>query len=270
MVTAISYLYGRRTGAVLDYSGSPERAQAESPIMDGRPMRTRPRNNQKKYGPNIVRAWFDTVFQYVLGRLASQRGYLLRRNWTFRFYNRRLEYIATLGDHMPMSARENLEQFASFFPEVSDFLEAHDRKVGDLTAACATFHEAILRDPRFQEVFDGIERDAPAEFGAEFSSNFGALSDRADFAGALAEYLVDNFADLPGYYATSRLWNRFRDRFVPVMASPEIESRRLETEETGRDLLEASEKLIGLLKAKRSELSLEFDVPYATETTSAL
>jgi hypothetical protein len=54
------------------------------------------------------------------------------------------------------------------------------------------------------------------------------------------------------------------------MASPEIESRRLETEETGRDLLEASEKLIGLLKAKRSELSLEFDVPYATETTSAL
>src|SRR5580698_567302 len=96
-------------------------------------MKTRQRSNAKKYGPNIVRAWFDTVFQYVLGRLESERGLLLRRNWTFRFYNRSLEYIVTLGDHMPVGVRENLEQFASFFPDIGELLKAHDLKVVNLT-----------------------------------------------------------------------------------------------------------------------------------------
>jgi len=238
--------------------------------MKGRPMKTRQRNNRKKYGPNIVRAWFDTVFQYVLGRLASERGYLVRRNWTYRFYNQALEYITTLGDHMPTSARENLEQFVFFFPKVNDLLEDHDRKVGELTAACAAFHQAIVRDPRFQAAFAGIETEARAEYGAEFSSHFGAFSDSSDFAGILAEYLVNNLGDLPSYYATSRLWNRFRDRFAEAMASPDIERHRLETEKIGQELLNASDNLIGTFKAIRSDLSLELDVPFATETASAL
>ena len=150
-------------------------------------MKTRQGNHRKKYGPNIVRAWFDTVFQYVLGRLASERGYLLRRNWTFRFYKRTLEYVASLGEHMPASARANLEQFASFFPEVNDLLEAHDRKVAELTASCAAFHEAIIDNPAFQEVFADVEREAPAALSAEFSSHFGAFSDTADFAAEFAK-----------------------------------------------------------------------------------
>jgi hypothetical protein len=238
--------------------------------MKGRPMKTRQRNNRKKYGPNIVRAWFDTVFRYVLERLASERSYLARHNWTYRFYKRTLDCVESLGEHMPIGARENLEQFASFFPEVNDLLEAHDRKVSELSAVCAAFHDAIMGDPGFQEVFAGIETEAPAVLGAEFSSHFGAFSDRADFAGVLAELLVNNVGRLPGYYATARLWNRFGDRFAPVMASPDIESRRLETEKTGQELLEASDKLITIFKARRSELSQEFDVPYATEIASAL
>ncbi len=237
--------------------------------MNERFMKTRTRSNKKKYGPNIVRAWFDTVFQYVLGRLESERGYLLRRNWSYRFYKRSLDRVASLGEHMPVSARANLEQFSFFFPEVNDLLEEHDRKVSELTAACASFHDMIVRDPCFQEAFADIETEARAEFEVEFSSHFGAFSNRDDFAGVLAEYLVNNIGNLPGYYATARLWNRFRDRFAPVMASPPLESQRFETEDRGRQLLEAIEKLMETFKTIRSELSLEFDVPYATETTCA-
>ena len=54
------------------------------------------------------------------------------------------------------------------------------------------------------------------------------------------------------------------------MAAPELVSQRLETETCGRELLEAGESLSRTLKAIRSDLSLEFDVPFATETASAL
>ena len=232
-------------------------------------MKTSRQTNRKKYGPNIVRAWFDTFFQYALERLASERTLLVDRKWTFRFYNRSLEYIATLGEHMPLSARENLEQFLSFYPAVEGLLAAHDRGVGRLLEACTTFHDAIIRDPRFQEVFESVAAEAPAALGADFSSHFGALSGMADFAGIIAEYLVNNFGDLPSYYATSRLWNRYRDRFAEAIASAEMEPFRLNTQAAGRELVETIDRLVDNLKLIRSELSLKFDVPLAPEITSA-
>ena len=232
-------------------------------------MKTSRQTNRKKYGPNIVRAWFDTFFQYALERLASERTLLVDRKWTFRFYNRSLEYIATLGEHMPLSARENLEQFLSFYPAVEGLLAAHDRGVGRLLEACTAFHDAIIRHPRFQGVFESVAAEAPAALGADFSSHFGALSSMEDFAGIIAEYLVNNFEDLPNYYATSRLWNRYRTRFAEAIATTELEPFRLNAETAGRELLEAVDKLSNFLKSNRSKLSLEFDVPFATETASA-
>jgi hypothetical protein len=184
------------------------------------------------------------------------------------FYKRTLDYIAVLGEHMSAAERANFEQFASFFPQVNGLLEEHDRKVDKLTEACGSFHTALIANRVFQAIFADIETEAKAVFDVEFSSHFGALSDTVSFAGLLAEYLVNNMEDLPEYYATSRLWNRFRGRFAPAMASPEIESHRLETEACGRELLEASDVLTATFKTKRLELSQELDVPVA-ETVNA-
>jgi hypothetical protein len=74
------------------------------------------RSGKKPYGPNIVRAWFDTVVQHILSGLEMEKRFLLQRNWTFRHYSRTLEYIAPVGKYVPGGALENLEQFVSFLP----------------------------------------------------------------------------------------------------------------------------------------------------------
>jgi len=232
-------------------------------------MKTSRQTNRKKYGPNIVRAWFDTFFQYALERLARERTLLVDRKWTFRFDSRSLEYIATLGKHMPLSARENLEQFLTFYPEVEGLLAAHDRGVERLLEACTVFHDAIIRDPRFQMAFETVAAEAPAALGADFSSHFGALSSMTDFASIIAVYLVNNFGDLPSYWATSRLWNRYRARVAEAVATAAMEPFRLSTEAAGLELMEAIDRLLDTLKSIRSELSLKFDVPLAPETASA-
>jgi hypothetical protein len=226
-------------------------------------MRSRSKNGKKKYGPNIVRAWFATIFQYVLGRTETECGYLARRNWSYRFYKGSLDFIVSLSEDMPTIERANLEQFAGFFPEVKDLLERHDRCVSELNSACVTLHEAILSDPVFLEVFTNVEAEAQSVFGVEFASHFGALSDRESFAGLLAEYLVNNLGDLPAYYSTARLWNRFRGRFAPVMTAPQIDSLRLETDKRGQELLDAATQLADAFRSKRLELSQELDVPVA-------
>jgi hypothetical protein len=233
-------------------------------------MKTSQSNRKKaRYGPNIVRAWFDTIFHYALSGLANETAWLSQRNWTFRFYRQSLEYIGTLRQSLPFAAVENLEQFLEFFPAAARIIEQHDHRVEELRIACIAYYKAIVDNPRFQEVFRSVATEAPVVLNGDFSAHFGAFRTEEEFAGLLAEYLVNNMEDLPSSYATSRLWNQFRDRFVAVARSPELAAYKDEVDASGHRLLEAAEELTKSLKTTRSELSLEFDVPYVAEITSA-
>lgn len=226
------------------------------------------RRKKKPYGPNIVRAWFDTVFYYSLAGLERERGFLVRRNWTFRFRDATLEYLGPLAAHLPTAARENLEQFVSFFPEASARITDHDGAERQLEQNCRTYFEAILNHPHFRAVFESVGTEAPQALGREFSSHFGAYSSDTDFMGILAEYLVNNVETLPSHYSTAELWNHYRDRFLPVVLTPELAPFRETTTQAGQALLKAVEDLTSSLKSIRSELSLEFDVPYVAELNS--
>ena len=228
---------------------------------------SQPSRRKPPYGPNIVRAWFDTVLQPVLRGLETERSFVVRHDWTFRFHRQTLEYMAPIAEHV--AARDNLEQFLSFFPAIEGLVGEHDRAVKRLLETCVALHAAISKSRLFQEAFQAVEAETPAVLGVEFSSFFGGYPTREDLGGFLAEYLVNNIQDLPDYYTTARLWNQFRGRFVPVLAVPEVAAHRLEAENCGGQLLKTTERLTGAFKAKRSELSLAKDVPFIAETTSA-
>src|SRR5229473_2372086 len=121
-------------------------------------MITKRRADRKKkpYGPNIVRAWFDTVFHYALRGLENERSFLVRRNWTFRFRNRTLEYLGPLAEHLPAAARENLEQFVFFFPDVGARISAHDSRERQLEESCRAYFEALLKSSHFREVYQSV------------------------------------------------------------------------------------------------------------------
>jgi hypothetical protein len=238
--------------------------------MNEEAMKTKSSKGRKKkpYGPNIIRAWFDTVFQYALAGLENERGFLVRRDWTFRFHNQALEYLAPLAEHLPFAARENLEQFVSFFPEVGARIGEHDSSERQLEKSCKDYFGALLESRRFEEVFRSVAGEAPQTLGREFSSHFGAYSSEAEFEGILAEYLVNNVENLPSYYSTAQLWNRYRDRFVEVLSGPELAALGDVTSKSGQAMLDATADLVSVLKSTRSKLSLEFDVPYVAELSS--
>lgn len=240
------------------------------PYNKQRIMKTRPRTNGKKvpYGPNIVRAWFDTVFQYALRGLEGERNFLARRDWTFRVRNRCLEYLNPLTEHLPGGARDNLEQFVSFFPQASAKIAHHDACQQRLEENCRAYLSAILQDAGFRKAFERTAAEAPEELGKDFDSYFGAYSSHEDFMEILAEYLINNVEGLPGYYSTADLWNRYRDRFVAVISTSGLASYREMTEQSGRAMMEAVDDATSFLKVTRSELSLRFDLPLVTETRS--
>jgi len=228
-----------------------------------------PRRSAKQpYGPNIVRAWFDTVFHYVLAGLETEKGFLARRNWTFRHHNGKLEYIASVARYVPLAAIENLEQFVAFFPEVGALIDRHDDCVQRLESRCAAYADALIESADFLTTFRRVEAESPQELHHEFSRNFGAYSSEEDFKRNLAEYLVNNIESLFSYYSTAALWNRYREDFVSPVNTLELAPLREAIDQAGRDSIAASDELIASMKRIRSELSLAFDVPFVAELSS--
>jgi hypothetical protein len=231
-------------------------------------MRQPTRSAKKSYGPNIVRAWFDTVFHYILAGLETEKGFLARRNWTFRHSNGKLEYIASVARHVPSAATENLEQFVAFFPEVGALIERHDHCVQQLESRCAAYSDAIVESANFLTTFRRVEAESPAVLRHEFNRNFGAYSSEEDFKRILAEYLVNNIESLFNYFTTAALWNRYQTGFFRSVAVPELTPLREATDRAGSDLIEAVDELVALMKKTRSELSLKHDVPFVAELSS--
>src|ERR1700681_3923749 len=128
---------------------------------------TSTKNRKAQYGPNIVRAWFDTVFQPALNGLASERSFLTRQNWTWRFNSSSLEYIGPLRARLPGGAADNLDQFLSFHRDCELFVNEHDTRVLRLQDECRAFHVALVESPRLLAVFHEIAIHAPVTLGSD-------------------------------------------------------------------------------------------------------
>jgi hypothetical protein len=221
-----------------------------------------------QYGPNIVRAWFDTVFQPALRGLASERSFLTRQNWTWRFDSSSLDYIGPLRARLPGGAADNLDQFLSFHRDCELFVNEHDTCVLRLQDECRAFHVALVESPGLLDVLHEIAIDAPVTLGSDIGSFFGAFHTERDFIAVLAEDIVNNTQILPRHYANAPLWNKYRERIVAVAEEPALAAHKQATMSAGADLVKAVDNLDSVLRERRSELSIEFDVPIYADTLS--
>lgn len=235
---------------------------------EGMERRTNARRLRKPpYGPNIVRAWFDTVFHPMLSGLENEISFLDRRNWTFRQDSEMLGHIAPVVGYVGR-ARENLEQFVSFFSDVEMLTSRHDELVACLSDSCLLYFNAVLENEQFLRAYENARADALKVLKRDFHEFFGSYSTEDEFKRILAEYIVNNLGSLPHYYATAQLWNYFRDAFVSATGTQGLASHREATEQAGRKLEAASENLIAAMKTIRSELSLRFDLPVVAELST--
>ncbi len=213
------------------------------------------------YGPNIVRAWFDTVINPLLRGLSRERQFLEKRNWTYRVHTGRLEEIDGIYRLLPMDAPENLVQLGEFFPDTLRFVKAHDAQVDQLRTSCRECAKAIRESQLFQRQFSAMA----AKAGDDLSSHFGAYSSLDDRESLIAEHIVNNRGPLPDHYATHQLWNEYRERFAKVSKDGAVAKAQGHCKDAGDALLKTIDDFLIFLKTTRSRLSLEKDVPIVVE-----
>src|SRR5439155_22430286 len=119
-----------------------------------------------------------------------------------------------------------------------------------------------------RNLYKSIAAEATSTLGTDVSNFFGAYSKEEDFIAILAEDLVNNTKEQPSHYATSRLWNHYRDQLTAVLDEPGLAAHQKHVGDAASAFLKAVEALDGYFRTVRSELSLTFDLPFV-ETVGA-
>ncbi|MBI1762244.1 MAG: hypothetical protein HYR56_12500 [Acidobacteria bacterium] len=213
-------------------------------------------------GPNIVRAWFDTVINPLLQAFEQEQEFLTRQNWSWRYLPQQLEFFRHTQAYLDTWMRGNAEQFFDFHQEIKSAAAEHDEAVDWLADACRQLHDTLIQSAALQTIYQKTTTpESLAELGVKLTDLFGGYPLENHLA-SLAQHIVNNLGELQSYYTTSPLWNRHRDEFLAVLKDASIKPHYEATCQRGAALRLATSKLVELLKNCRLTLSLEYDVPY--------
>jgi hypothetical protein len=234
------------------------------------PKQSGTRKPAPKLSPRIVRALFDTVINPLLRALPEEYELLEQRNWTWRFRPRSLELIRAIPAYVDDLTRDNLELFVELYPSGQKYFTAHDKGVAHLVAACRECHRAVKGSGTLREIYERVTSpDSLVELGiAVISGIFGAYP-QENHLDVLAEQVVNNTGSLPAYYPISRLWNKYRDAFLNILAEPDVRPTYDVVLQAGQKMQDTNLLLLTYLKQQRLQLSLKYGEPYAAATAPA-
>jgi hypothetical protein len=234
--------------------------------------RIRAGKKNAKFGPNIVRAWFDTVINPLLRALEIEKKYLEEKDWTWRSNPGRLEAVRQIQNIIGYEATANLEQIFEFYPDVKKLTQEHEEKREGLLTACKKLYQAIRESPELQKMYDeATSEDSLSKFGIRDKNSrpfFGDGSPGRDLD-FLAEYIVNNGGQLSHYVMMLSFWREYKEKFLSILNNPDIREHSKKSLKAGESLLETVEDFISLLKELRRKLSLEYDVPPYVYTAPA-
>jgi hypothetical protein len=226
------------------------------------PSKVQPNRRGKTVGPNIVRAWFDTVINPLLYGLDTERALLAAENWTWRCRPPRLLSLVPIREHLVREAWDNLEQFLAFQPQCQPPIQRHDQHAEGLLRQCQALHKALTNHPAMHILYRQAVAELSLASSSELASVFGTDSPE-EHLDVLAEYIVNSVEELPpSFYNTAPLWNRHRDEFLQLREARELRPRWEAVRAQGGKLARAAEEVDEALRQARDGLSLTHDVPF--------
>ena len=209
-----------------------------------------------KPGRERTKAWIYDVINPLLDGLKIEASFLAKGNWTFRRYNRDLEFIRPRRAFLFYQSHANLEDFTLSNPGIQEKLDHRDARREELRKSCDAAFEYLIENPGFElkvsECFDIFAAEAPGE-------TIHLVHPNAEPHEVVAELIVNNVRELPDHYGLHRFWSRFSEELMSFRTGPALE----QADQAGLELKKSNDDLsIELLKV-RSDLASKYDIPWA-------
>ena len=111
-----------------------------------------------KPGRERRKAWIYSVINPLLEGLRIEATFLARENWTFRRYNRELEFIRPVPILVGHVSLPNLEDLENSKPDTQKVIERREAQREKLRDACRAAFDTLAANPDFQrKVSDALQ-----------------------------------------------------------------------------------------------------------------
>jgi len=205
---------------------------------------TIPRRERRK-------AWIYTVINPLLEGLRIEETFLARNNWTFRRYNRELEFIRPARILIGYKSVPNLEDLTASKPDMGEAIKDRETRREKLRAGCEAAFEALIAEPDFRQRVDNAKRESPGEART-------LEHPAVPFYEVVAEAVV-NHGGVPSHAGFYPFWSRFQSEFLSLRIGPAFEA----ADQAGREFRECNDDLERKLTQLRSALAEDDDIPWA-------
>lgn len=216
---------------------------------------TNKRSKTENKGYRRFAAWIHTVINPILDGLEREISLLDQKNWTWRYYNQKLEFIHEIKKYIAYSDWPNYEQFIRTNKKAEKWFTEHDNLLQELTESTTKAHHILVQSEEFSEDVDSalkafMEKEGVDPYG-------GAPRDKA--ISIIAEYVINNRAELPNQYTDSLFWRRKGQDILPYRQEPSLQPMFT----TGEKLGLHDRKIHRELDDLRFEWGEKYDLPYA-------
>ena len=209
-----------------------------------------------KPGRERCKAWIYSVINPLLDGLRIEASFLARRNWTFRRYNRNLEFIRPMQAFVAYQSRPNWDDLMTSNPPVRASVDEREARREDLRKACNAAFEELIEVQEFQSKVSEYLNAFVKESGEIAASIFNPKIEPYE---GVAEIIVNNVVELPDHYGPHLFWSRFRDDLIQFRRGPKFEY----ADQAGLKLQRSNDDLSAELIRLRSDLAAEYDIPWA-------
>jgi hypothetical protein len=209
----------------------------------------------RRKGSERVKAWVYSVLNPLMDALHAESLALSKKNITWRYSTREMEFIVPTRELIQPSARPNSDDLLRGYTVLKPRMEDRDKRVKTLLEAATDCWKQLTEYSGLRPIVEEKLKQWREE-GNPYPG--GAIPDE-EFWLLVAELIMNNAAELPFYYTNRPFWSRFGQSLLALRVGPPFS--RLE--ESIRDLKKSDETLIKVLDQGRSDLCDQYDIPAA-------
>lgn len=212
----------------------------------------------RKHSQRIA-AWIYTVINPIVEGLQRELQLLDSGNLSWRFYSQRCEFIRPVGEYVDSDQEPNYSDFLVENTKYRQRFRSHDTSLDAVNNSASALFSALVSNPKFLEAvessFQAYEKARQSDPVAPDLSSM-----RDDNIKYAAEYLINNYRDLPSYYSLAKLWKVASGAMHSFRSSSGLFDQ---VQENAHILKRESERLASDLESLRRDFSRRFDLPAA-------
>lgn len=149
-----------------------------------------------------LESWIYNIINPIITGLKDEIYLLENKNLTWRFYNKKAEYIFPIENYVGAMYANTYRHFLLEYPDYENLFNEHDNLLCKAEVMANELLDKFNRNAKFVDFVNSIVKDYPKD---DFS--------KKNVNNLVIQHLINEVDFLPSHHGISEFWEKYRKEF---------------------------------------------------------